>query len=122
MSSRSEGMAATEVPGMAEAIEARRLELGLTPGDLAESAGLTREGLRRVRAGSRRNYNDRTIFGVASALGWERDWYERLQRGEAPVLNRAAPEANEVSRLRAEVAELRRIVEDLQRGTHGGDA
>lgn len=70
------------VPGMAEAINQRRKQLGLTPGQFATAAGLTRQGLGRVQKGVRAGYQDRTLLGVARALRWPADWYDRLLRGE----------------------------------------
>jgi transcriptional regulator with XRE-family HTH domain len=76
--------AAEIVPGMADAIEERRLARGLTPGAFAAAAGVTPQGLRRVRSGVRADYQDRLLLGVAKALGWRHDWYRRLQEGADP--------------------------------------
>lgn len=104
------------VDGMAEAVESRRNALGLSPGDLAAAAGLTREGMRLVRAGHRRAYNDKTIFGVAAALRWRSDWYDRLRQGLAP--EEAAimdPEVNErFSRIEARIDELARLIREMR--------
>lgn len=78
------------VPGMAEAIEERRRSLGMTIGDFAAEAGLTRQGLDPVRRGERRQYNDRTILGVARALRWDHDWYDRILAGQRPRNTMAA--------------------------------
>lgn len=69
---------------MSEAVESRRQALGLSPGRFAEATGLTRQGAANVRSGKRRLYQDDTIHGVARALRWRRDWYERLLAGEEP--------------------------------------
>lgn len=74
------------VPGMAVKIAQRMAELRLTPGDFAVSAGLTRQGLADVRAGLRKRYGQKTIFGVADALRWAPDWYERILNGDDPVV------------------------------------
>lgn len=74
------------VPGLAEAIEDRRIELELSPGDFAAKAGLTTQALRPIRAGYRRKYQDRLKFGVAAALGWTPESVDRLLRGEPPLL------------------------------------
>jgi hypothetical protein len=74
------------VRGMAERVEARRRELGLTPGAFAEAAELTGPALAHVRAGHRRKYLDSTIFGVARALRWKTDWYERLLQDRDPEI------------------------------------
>lgn len=76
---------------MAEAIEKRRKQLGLSPGDFAELTGLTRQGLIPVRAGHRREYQEKTLQGVAAALRWRWDWYERLEKGQQPVEERRLP-------------------------------
>lgn len=72
------------VPGMAAAIERRRLEVGITLGEFADSAGVTRQGLAPVRAGYRRAYRERLKFGVARALQWPSDAVDRLMAGEDP--------------------------------------
>lgn len=70
------------VPGMAEEVEARRLALGLSPGDFARLAGLTDQGLQPVRSGFRRNYQTKTRVGFARALQLPVDALERLMAGE----------------------------------------
>lgn len=72
------------VPGMAECIQARCAELGLTPGGFADAAGLTRQGLTDVRSGRRKRYQGVTIYGVAKALRWKPDWYDRILDGQEP--------------------------------------
>lgn len=80
------------VPGMAEAVEGRRRELRLRPGQFAQAAGLTPQGLDPVRKGIRRSYSEKTLDGVAQALRWPTDWYDRLQAGEDPTaLSDAVP-------------------------------
>lgn len=80
------------VEGMSEAVERRALELGLAPGTFAARARLTPQGLEPVRAGERRNYQRKTIVGVARALRWPLDWYERLQNGEVDLPHTDHPE------------------------------
>lgn len=99
------------VPGMADAIEARRNELGLSVGSLADAAGLTRQGLAPLRAGLCRAYNDATIFGLAGALRWPNDWYARVRRGEPPMDGEKADDP-EVSR---RLDELERQAEETKR-------
>lgn len=114
--SDSDGRA--EVPGMAAVIGARMKELGLGPGDFAAAADLTRQGLDDVRAGVRKRYQFKTIKGVARALAWELDWYDRMLAGDLPVIDTTrAHDQEEVRKLREEVARLREIVEQL--GTPG---
>lgn len=70
------------VPGMKEAVEARRVSRHLSPGEFASEAGLTEQGLAPVRRGARKAYQDKVRRGVAVALAWPLDWYDRLLAGE----------------------------------------
>jgi transcriptional regulator with XRE-family HTH domain len=79
-----------EVPRMAERVEARRRELGLAPGAFAERSGLTAPALAHVRAGRKRRYQESTIYGVARALRWRTDWYERLLADQEPEVDDGA--------------------------------
>lgn len=71
-----------EVDGMRQAVEARMRQLGLTPTTFAHAAGVTVQGLDPVRAGVRKQYQAKTRIGVARALRWPEDWYDRLVAGE----------------------------------------
>lgn len=73
------------VPGMAEGVERRAAELGLSPSEFARRAGLTTAGLDPVRKGVRKNYAAKTRYGVARALRWPLDWYLRLTIGQDPA-------------------------------------
>ncbi len=64
-----------------------------------------------------------TRADASVALGWTEDSIDRLERGEEPVLAESAPTGlaatvaelgEHVQRLNSEVAELRRIVDDLR--------
>jgi transcriptional regulator with XRE-family HTH domain len=70
---------------MAAAIEQRRLELGLTPGQFADAAGITRQGLDPIRRGVRKAYQDKVKLGVARALRWPPDAVDRLLAGETHI-------------------------------------
>lgn len=78
-------MAPEIVPGMAEKIEARRVELDLSLNDLVAAAGLTRQGLAPYRKGERRNYNDKAKRSLARALRWRHDAIDRLLLEQDPV-------------------------------------
>lgn len=109
-----------KVPGMAEAVEKRAKELGLTPKSFAEHAKLTGPGLAPVRGGHRRGYEAKTLQGVARALRWPLDWYDRLVAGHDW---RAFPDVDHpdvplsveqrISRLEAQVADLLAMVTSL---------
>lgn len=106
------------VPGMAEAIRRRAESRGLSPSRFAEAAGLTEPGLKPVRDGVRKQYALKTRRGVAVALGWPLDWYDRMVAGEDPdtfpdVEHARSPtsQADRLALLEREVAGLR---SDLQ--------
>ena len=111
----------TTIPGLAEAIEDRRRQLGLTIGELAEAAGLTRQGLDPLRRGERRSYEDRTIFGIARALRWRGDWYQVISDGggleDLPTEIQAVTRPETPARLSDVelVATLRRLTEAVDR-------
>lgn len=112
-------MTTDRVPGMAEAIDARRLELGLTIGNFADAAGLTRQGLDPVRQGLRRQYNDRTILGVARALRWPIDWLDQLEAGRTPEPQNAPAGDEDWNDLKSSLspedrAAVRAIIESLR--------
>lgn len=74
------------VPGMAEAIERRMVELGIEgPSDLVNRTGLTYQGLLDLRRGRRKRYQARLTVPVTRVLGWSPDSIDRLLRGEEPV-------------------------------------
>lgn len=78
-------MADEVVPGLAEAIESRRKQLRLSPGDFVSVTGLTAPGLAPLRKGHRRNYQEKLKLAVADALRWTPDSIDRLLRGEPAV-------------------------------------
>ena len=108
-----------EVPGMATAVERRMTELGLTPTTFAAASGLTYEGLLPVRKGVAKSYAAKTRQGVARALGWPHDWYQRLVAGEDPRSWTDAPGATEATvmarldNLEAGQAEISGLVREL---------
>lgn len=71
---------------LAEAIETRRTELGLSPTAFAEATGLSLQALRNLRRGEVRRYQDRLTMPVTRVLGWTPDSIDRLLRGEPPQL------------------------------------
>jgi hypothetical protein len=96
------------VPGMAEAIEQRRIEVGLDKvGDFARAVGVTPEGLRPVRQGVRKHYHDKVKFGIARALRWPPDALDRLLAGEDPAGFEAHPAAADSGEGRLDAIEER---------------
>lgn len=98
---------------MAEWIERRRLELGLTPGGFVEASGLTQPGLAPVRRGARRAYQDKVILGVAEALRVRPDWYDRLLAGKKPIAAETTP--GMTARVASIEERLNRVEERLER-------
>lgn len=98
------------VPELADAIEGRRRQLGLSVGQLARAADLTTEGLRPLRRGEARDYQERTVLNLCRALKWTPDSIDRVLRGESPVEDGdAAPVGNLEERLAAIEEQLTRL-------------
>ena len=93
------------VPGMAEAIEARRDLVLLSAGGFAEAAGISRPIANQIRRGERRAYSDDTRYGVARALAWPGDWYQRIVNGEDPATFAPPPGVN-IHAIKAAAAEI----------------
>jgi hypothetical protein len=111
------------VPGLGEAIEARRKQLYNGPLAFAQAAGVTLAGLTPLRRGYRRAYQERLTTPVCRALGWTTDSIDRLLRGEPPVelepaaeqaITRPSP-ADDSPEVLALVAEVKGSVAAIQR-------
>ena len=116
-------MADDLIPGMAEAIEARRRLLNLSVGELAAIAGITPQALSGYRKGERRDSPaaDRTKRGLAIALQWPGDWYERLDAGEDASTFQSPTWAEDRLRgLREERARIEAEIAELTGKTFGG--
>ena len=70
---------------LAERIEARRQQLGLNPTQLAAATGLSPQGLKNIRKGAIRKYQERLTLPLTRVLGWTPDSIDRLLAGEEPV-------------------------------------
>ena len=71
---------------LADAIEQRRRALGYrTITSLVSAAGVTAEGIRPLRRGEIRNYQERMTDPLCKALRWTPDSIDRILRGEPPV-------------------------------------
>lgn len=105
---------------MAEAIKGRMQQRGLTPSLFVELSGLTEPGLAPVRRGQRKRYAPRTIAGVATALRWPLDWYERLTVGDdwetfpdVTHPDRPLSDRERLTQVERQLADLRREVAAL---------
>lgn len=77
-------MAAERSDFMAQRIEQRMSELGFTPSSLADTAGVSVEGIRNLRLGLVRRYQPRFTRPVTVALDWTPDSIGRLLVGKEP--------------------------------------
>lgn len=73
------------VPGMAEAIEARRIALHRSPGEMVRRSELTAPGLAPMRKGIRKQYRDSSRLGLAKALDWPYRALDFLLEGGDPA-------------------------------------
>ncbi|MFT6292052.1 MAG: hypothetical protein ACJAR2_002662 [Ilumatobacter sp.] len=64
---------------------ARMEQLGLSPSALAAEAGVTVQGLFRLRAGGVHKYQVRMTAPVCAALRWSPDSITRLLNGDEPI-------------------------------------
>ena len=88
-------------------MNARRIDLDMSWGEVADAAGLSESGLRAVRTG-RNNASDLTKRRIENALGWVEGSVDDIGAG-----GRATVKRDEVEQLRAEIAELRAEVKRL---------
>jgi hypothetical protein len=65
-------------------MDERRAELQLTWNEVAEKAGITREGLRRTRVGTG-HIRSLTKHGIEKALAWERGSVDTILAGGEPT-------------------------------------
>jgi transcriptional regulator with XRE-family HTH domain len=100
---------------MADAIEQRRVQMGLSPSDFARAAGMTQQGLIPIRHGKRRDYRDKLRLGVARALLWPDDAVDRLLAGEDPATfeTRQTPTEERLTRIERHVDAIGEAVKQL---------
>lgn len=86
---------------LTDAMEARRLELGLTWREVAAAGGLSYEVVRAARTDFSRDMRPLTVAGIAKGLRWTPDSVRRILEGHDPVpLETADEEAAHASRPR----------------------
>jgi hypothetical protein len=71
---------------LAEAVNSRMDELGLSPTDLVAATGLTYQGLLNIRRGEIRQYQKRTTIPLTKTLGWTPESIEKILAGGKPEL------------------------------------
>ena len=103
---------------VARLINARLAELEMTQAELAVASGVTSATLRELQNPDTyppRRRNPRTLAAISQALGLPPNALERALTGAEPGAPQATPRNNELTELRAEVDELRKRVEALER-------
>jgi DNA-binding XRE family transcriptional regulator len=115
MMTRDNGDGTEVVPGMAEAIEARRVEMKIGKGELAKAAGVTAQGIAPLRKGYRRRYQERLTRPFCEALGWTPDSIERLMSGLDPIVTREPPARRDQD---IQHIDYRALLDALDRSNH----
>lgn len=95
---------------VAKVVNHRMTERGITQQELAQRSGVSTATLRKIQAGSEQKRTRSTLASISRALGLSDDHLWRVSRGESPD----AAQGEELSALRAEVANLARRVEALE--------
>lgn len=121
---------------LAEAVRERRIRLRLTQDAAARAAGVSTPTWRAVEGGQRDSLRPATARGVSEALRWTPDSVDRVLAGGTPTDDvqaaflevgesigmmsggtevRVARLANDINQLRADLADLRAIVQEQAR-------
>jgi transcriptional regulator with XRE-family HTH domain len=100
---------------VAKVVNDRMGEREITQQELAERSGVSPATLRKIQAGDDQKRTRSTLANVSRALGFTDDYLWRVSRGESPAAD-ARPETtgNDLSALRAEVANLTRRMDALE--------
>jgi hypothetical protein len=109
---------------LARLMDERRAELALDWNDVAQRAGITKEGLRTVRDGTALNPRPKTRRGIERALHWASGSFDRVLDGGDPETVVPTPAREIVDQQTAErnaqgalVAVLRLRLPDVDEGT-----
>jgi transcriptional regulator with XRE-family HTH domain len=96
---------------VATVVNARMTERGTTQRELAETSGVSVATLRKIQGGEEQQRTRGTLANISRALGFTDDYLWRISQGHSPS---SAGSDNQVSALRAELADLTRRVEVLE--------
>lgn len=99
---------------VAETLNARMKELGMSQTRLAEEADVSQQLLRDLRKGTPRQYRAGGLSRIAIALGWPHDAFQRLRYGGPVEERRRLPHDVRTSMHLASGMLLRRI-DDIER-------
>lgn len=95
---------------VAKVVNDRMSECGVTQQELARRSGVSTATLRKIQGGGEQNRTRTTLASISRALDLSDDYLWCVSRGEAPD----ASGDGELSKLRAEIADLARRVEALE--------
>lgn len=100
--------------GLREAVRDQLNATGLTPGEVAVRAGLSRETVRPILHAIPGNYRAPTLAKVSLAIGWTGDSIQRVLDGDAPQQT-ADTLAGQIQQLTDEVRSLNLRLADVER-------
>ena len=95
---------------VADAINARMEELGMSQQELASRSRVSVAALRQIQKAVPKERNPRTLAAISEALGWPSNRLEDVAAGSATDEG-----ADRLARLESEVADLREKVADLEK-------
>jgi transcriptional regulator with XRE-family HTH domain len=98
---------------VADAINTRMEQLGLSQKELSERSKVSTATLRLMQQGADASRSATTLAAVSTALGWKADHLEDVAAGRPVSGGDARDVHEEVQALRDEVAELRSGLESL---------
>lgn len=95
---------------VADVVNRRMTERGITQRELAERSGVSTATLRKIQSGASQTRTRSTLTNVSRALGLADDYLWRVARGDT-----TSPAADaDLSTVRSELADLARRVEALE--------
>lgn len=99
---------------VADQLNARMDELGLSQTRLAEQAEVSQQLLRDLRRGEERNYRAAGLARIAVAVGWPHDAFQRLRFGGPIEERRRLPHETRMS-LHLAGGQLLRRIDDIDK-------
>ncbi|WP_395110599.1 helix-turn-helix domain-containing protein [Actinomadura sp. SCN-SB] len=99
---------------VAQAVNDRMRERGITQRELAESSGVSPATLRQIQHGVSRQRSRSTLAAISRALGFPEDRLREISLSGQPEGHHMVTDASPLSDLRQEVADLRKRVEALE--------
>ncbi|WP_019808222.1 helix-turn-helix domain-containing protein [Saccharomonospora halophila] len=94
---------------VAEAINTRLAELGMTQAELASKSRVSPATLRQMQHGVAKRRTPHTLAAISEALGWPSRHLEQVSEGES-----VAPDPDRVARLENALADLEQRVRRIE--------